>query len=159
MSEEYRNPNSIKSLPVLPNSGKAEQLKKELQAEAIEPRKLNDMTLIERAVDPSKTPAQKTIEEKVIAALRTVYDPELPVNIYDLGLIYEIKVDLQTSTVYLKMTLTAPGCPVAGELPGQVQSRVETIPEVDQANVELVWDPPWSKERMSEEALLELGLM
>jgi FeS assembly SUF system protein len=157
MSDDYRNPNSIKSLEVLPNSGKIEQLKKELAADP--PKKHNETSLVDRAVDASKTPQQKAIEEKVIAALRTVYDPEIPVNIYDLGLIYDIDVDAQTSAVYVQMTLTAPGCPVAGTLPGEVQKKIETVAGVPQAVVELVWDPPWSKERMSEAAMLELGLL
>jgi FeS assembly SUF system protein len=157
MSDDYRNPNSIKSLEVLPNSGKVEQLKKELAADP--PKQHNETSLVDRAVDASKTPQQKAIEEKVIAALRTVYDPEIPVNIYDLGLIYDIDVDAETSAVHVQMTLTAPGCPVAGTLPGEVQKKVETVAGAGQAVVELVWDPPWSKERMSEAAMLELGLL
>ncbi|HMB96328.1 MAG TPA: iron-sulfur cluster assembly protein [Tepidisphaeraceae bacterium] len=157
MSDEYRNPNSIKSLEVLPNSGKVEQLKQEFAADPL--KKHNETSLVDRAVDPSKTPAQKAIEEKVITALRTVYDPEIPVNIYDLGLIYDIDVDAETSAVSVRMTLTAPGCPVAGTLPGEVQKKIETVAGVPQAVVELVWDTPWSKDRMSEAALLELGLL
>jgi FeS assembly SUF system protein len=155
--DEYHNPQSLKSLPVLPNSGKAEQLKKEFSADPH--LKLNQTSLVDRAIDQTKTPAQKAIEEKVIEALRTVYDPELPVNIYDLGLIYEIDVDAETSAVGVKMTLTAPGCPVAGTLPGEVQRKVASVSGVKDAVVELVWDPPWGKERMSEAALLELGLL
>jgi FeS assembly SUF system protein len=101
---------------------------------------------------------QKLIQGKVIAALRMVYDPEIPVNIYDLGLIYGVDVDPQTNAVHVRMTLTAPGCPVAGSLPGEVQSRVECIADIPSATVELVWDPPWTKERMSEDTLLALGL-
>ena len=95
----------------------------------------------------------------MVAALRTVDDPELPVNIYDLSLICEIDVDAQSSKVRVKMTLTAPACPVAGTLPGEVERRIETIDEVPSATVELVWDPPWSRDMMSEAAQLELGLM
>ncbi len=101
---------------------------------------------------------QKLIQGKVIAALRLVYDPEIPVNIYDLGLIYGIDVDPQTNAVHVRMTLTAPGCPVAGSLPAEVQSRIECIRDIPSATVELVWDPPWSKDRMSEDTLLALGL-
>ena len=90
--------------------------------------------------------------------LRTVYDPEIPVNIYELGLIYDIRVDEQ-NRVFVKMTLTAPGCPVAGSLPPEVERKIEIIPEVTSATVELVWDPPWTKDRMSEAALLDLGLL
>jgi FeS assembly SUF system protein len=157
MSDEYRNPHSMKSLEVLPNSGKVEQLKKELAADP--PKKHNETSIVDRAIDASKSQAQKAIEEKVIAALRTVYDPELPVNIYDLGLIYDIDVDAESSAVYVKMTLTAPGCPVAGSLPGEVQKKIETVVGVPQVVVELVWEPAWSKDRMSEAALLELGLL
>jgi FeS assembly SUF system protein len=146
------------SLPVLPNSGKVEQLRQEA-ASNTRPPKHADTTLVTRFVDPNKTPQQKAIEEKVVAALRTVYDPELPVNIYDLGLIYSIDVDPQSSKVQVKMTLTAPACPVAGTLPGEAERRIETIDEVPSATVELVWDPPWSREMMSEAAQLELGLM
>lgn len=100
----------------------------------------------------------KLLEGKVIAAIREVYDPEIPVNIYDLGLIYEVKVKPDQS-VYVKMTLTAPACPVAGTLPGEVERHIESVPEVSSAEVELVWDPPWSRDMMSEEALLQLGMM
>jgi FeS assembly SUF system protein len=159
MSDEkdYKQPEPILSLPVVPTTGKIEQLKQERRAEP--PKNLNETSLIDRAVDPSKTPKQKEIEEKVIEALKLVYDPEIPVNIYELGLIYSIDVDPDTNAVYVKMTLTAPGCPVAGTLPREVQQRIESVPEVPQAVVELVWDPPWTKERMSEAALLELGLL
>ena len=157
MADEYRNPNSIKSLNVLPNSDKVEQLKKEFAADSN--RQHNQTSIVDRALDQTKTAEQKAIEEKVIEALRTVYDPEIPVNLYDLGLIYQIDVDAETSAVYVKMTLTAPGCPVAGTLPGEVRKKIETVPGVTEAAVELVWDPPWSKDRMSEAALLELGLL
>lgn len=101
---------------------------------------------------------RKLLEGKVIEAMRTVFDPEIPVNIYDLGLIYEIDVK-EDNSVFVKMTLTAPACPVAGTLPGEVQKCIEVLREVKSAEVELVWDPPWSRDRMSETALLELGLV
>ena len=107
--------------------------------------------------DPTRFVHQKLIEGKVIEALKQVYDPEIPVNIYELGLIYEINVK-EDDTVHIKMTLTAHACPVAGSLPGQVEQQVESVPEVKSATVELVWDPPWSRERMSEAALLQLGM-
>ncbi|MEZ0265757.1 MAG: SUF system Fe-S cluster assembly protein [Phycisphaerae bacterium] len=97
------------------------------------------------------------LEGKVIAALKTVYDPEIPVDIYELGLIYNIEID-DEKHVHVQMTLTAPGCPVAGTLPGEVERRVETVPEVKSATVELVWEPAWSKDRMSEAAMLSLGM-
>jgi FeS assembly SUF system protein len=156
-TKDYKNPEPILSLPVVSNNDKVEQLKQEFRADP--PKKLNETNVIDRAVDQTKTPKQKEIEEKVIEALKLVYDPEIPVNIYELGLIYEINVDPETSAVYVQMTLTAPGCPVAGTLPREVQQRVESVPGVHRAVVELVWDPPWTKDRMSEAALLELGLL
>jgi FeS assembly SUF system protein len=93
----------------------------------------------------------------IVAALRSVYDPEIPVNIYDLGLIYDI-VESHPGEVDIRMTLTAPGCPVAGSLPDMVERAVEDLDEVDVCRVELVWDPPWTQERMSEEARLALGM-
>lgn len=98
-----------------------------------------------------------SLEEHVIAALRTCYDPEIPVNIYELGLIYDLHVD-PAGAVSIRMTLTSPACPVAGALPADVQSKVQAVPGVTSAKVELVWDPPWEMSRMSEEARLQLGL-
>lgn len=94
----------------------------------------------------------------VVAACRTVFDPEIPTNIYDLGLIYRIVID-DSGNVNIDMTLTAPGCPVAGEMPGMVANAVEPLPGVGLVNVQLVWDPPWTMARMSEEARLEMGFM
>ncbi len=96
------------------------------------------------------------LEEEIIEALRTVYDPEIPVNIYDMGLIYEIDVQ-NDRFIDVKMTLTSPGCPVAGTLPGEVQRKVESVEGVTGASVELVWEPTWTMEMMSEDARLELG--
>ncbi len=96
------------------------------------------------------------LEDKVIDALKTCYDPEIPVNIYDLGLIYELKVD--GGAVHVCMTLTAPNCPVAGSLPGEVERKVRAVPGVSEAKVELVWDPPWDRSRLSQAAMLQLGL-
>jgi FeS assembly SUF system protein len=102
---------------------------------------------------------KKLLEGKVIKVLRQIYDPEIPVNIYELGLIYGIDVD-DGGGVKVRMTLTAPACPVAGSLPGEVEQRIEAaIPEVQGASVELVWEPPWSKDRMSELARLTLDMM
>jgi FeS assembly SUF system protein len=102
-------------------------------------------------------PPGATLEERVLAALKTIFDPELPVNIVDLGLIYDLKVS-PAGAVTIKMTLTAPNCPVAGSLVGDVQKKVAALPGVTRADVELVWEPPWDKSRLSEEAQLELGL-
>lgn len=97
------------------------------------------------------------VENGIVEALKTVFDPEIPVNIYELGLIYDI--DLQENGhVHVKMTLTAPGCPVAGSLPGEVQAKVESVPGVSSAEVELVWDPAWNPSMMSEAARLQLGM-
>jgi FeS assembly SUF system protein len=104
------------------------------------------------------TADQKGLQEKVIAALQTVYDPEIPLNIYDLGLIYRLVI-APSNAVKVEMTLTAPGCPVAGDIVAAVKQRIEAIPEVPKAEVELVWEPPWTRERLSEAARLELGMM
>jgi FeS assembly SUF system protein len=98
-----------------------------------------------------------TLKDQVIAALRTVYDPEMPVNIYELGLIYDLNVDGEGQAA-VRMTLTAPNCPVAGTLPGEVERAVRSVPGVTEVKLELTFDPPWSKERMSEAAKLALGL-
>jgi FeS assembly SUF system protein len=97
------------------------------------------------------------LRERVIEALKTVYDPEIPVNIYDLGLIYRCDVDAQ-GVVDVDMTLTAPGCPVAQTFPGTVENTIRQVEGVTAAGVNLVWDPPWCKDRMSEAAKLELGM-
>ncbi len=95
---------------------------------------------------------------RVLDALKTVQDPEIPVNLVDLGLIYELIVN-RDGTVYVEMTLTTPACPVAQALPGQVKDAVAAVAGVNDARVKLVWTPPWSRDRMSEEAKLELGLL
>ena len=97
------------------------------------------------------------LERDIIMALRQVYDPEIPVNIYDLGLIYEIKVD-EEHRVYIQMTMTAPNCPMADYVVEQVKDAVKDVPGVLDVEVELVFEPVWDKSRMSEEALVELGL-
>ncbi|MEM5423685.1 MULTISPECIES: SUF system Fe-S cluster assembly protein [Paraburkholderia] len=99
------------------------------------------------------------LRERVIDALRSVFDPEIPVNIYDLGLVYQLDVDAETGHVMIRMTLTAPGCPVAQTFPGTVEEYVNEVEGVSETNVELVWDPPWTRARMSEAALLQLGML
>jgi FeS assembly SUF system protein len=96
------------------------------------------------------------LKDRIIAALKRVYDPEIPVNIYDLGLIYEVEVS-GTGRAHVVMTLTAPNCPVAGSLPMHVESAVRSVPGVTDAKVELTFDPPWSKDKMSDAAKLALG--
>lgn len=99
------------------------------------------------------------VEERVIEALRAVYDPEIPVNIYELGLIYAVKVDEENGRCLVEMTLTSPACPVAGSLPGEVETRVREVEGVTDCIVELVWDPPWGPEKLSDAARLQMGLM
>jgi FeS assembly SUF system protein len=101
---------------------------------------------------------KQVLEEKIIGALKSVYDPEIPVNIFELGLIYEIGID-DEANVEIKMTLTSPACPVAGSLPGEVESRVRSLTDVNDVKVKLVWNPPWDKDMMSDAAKLELGLL
>ncbi len=99
----------------------------------------------------------KPLEERVIDVLKTCFDPEIPVNIYDLGLIYEVKVN-EGNDVHVRMTLTSPACPVAETLPPDVENKIKELPDVNSAKVEITFDPPWDKEMMSEEARLELGM-
>ncbi|MBR6251785.1 MAG: SUF system Fe-S cluster assembly protein [Bacteroidales bacterium] len=101
---------------------------------------------------------QTTIEQRVIEALRTIFDPEIPVNIYDLGLVYQIDVD-ENKMVHIVMTLTTPNCPVAESLPEEVMEKLQKIEGVSAVEVNLTFDPPWSQDNLSEEARLELGLI
>lgn len=98
------------------------------------------------------------IKDKVIAELQTIYDPEIPVNIYELGLIYEVNVDM-ANNVHVLMTLTSPSCPAAEALPGEVEQKVKALEGVNEVKVELTFEPPWSDELMSEAAKLELGFL
>jgi FeS assembly SUF system protein len=100
---------------------------------------------------------QDTLKELVIVALKGIFDPEIPVNIYDLGLIYDVLID-DVQHVDIQMTLTSPGCPVAQTFPGTVEQAVNQVPGVSDCTVTLIWEPPWSQERMSEAARLELGI-
>ena len=101
----------------------------------------------------------KAIESKIINVIKTIYDPEIPVNIYDLGLIYDVSVTEELEA-YIKMTLTAPNCPVAGSLPISVKQQVlEQVEELEFADVEVVWEPQWHKDMISEAGLLQLGLL
>jgi FeS assembly SUF system protein len=109
------------------------------------------------AFDPAKAAAETNLRTRVIEALRTVFDPEIPVNIYDLGLIYRLKID-EVGGVDIDMTLTAPGCPVAQTFPAMVEQTVKSVPGVSDAHVEIVWEPPWDQSRMSEVARLQLGM-
>ena len=152
-TDDYKYPNSVMSLSVM-------------QDQRVAPTAPQGAAPAAEAVAVTKTPSapaksmtdieRKLLEGKIIASIRTVYDPEIPVNIHDLGLIYKIDVR-DDATVRVEMTLTAPGCPVAGSLPLEVQRKIRETPGVEDAEVVLVWDPPWDKSRMSEEAQLMLG--
>ena len=107
---------------------------------------------------PEPGDSDPALTERVVEALKTVRDPEIPVNLVDLGLIYELIVN-RDGTVYVEMTLTTPACPVAGALPDEVKTAVGGVDGVTEARVKLVWSPPWTQDRMSEEAKLELGLL
>ncbi|WP_347833225.1 SUF system Fe-S cluster assembly protein [uncultured Planktomarina sp.] len=107
-------------------------------------------------IAPSNT--DHPLYENIVESIRTVYDPEIPVNIFDLGLIYTVEIN-EESEVRVLMSLTAPGCPVAGEMPGWVAEAIEPLPGVKHVEVELVWEPPWGMDMMSDEARLELGFM
>ncbi|MEY3344168.1 MAG: hypothetical protein RL090_1852 [Bacteroidota bacterium] len=99
----------------------------------------------------------KSLQDRVVDVLKTCYDPEIPVNIYDLGLIYEVQVS-DGNDIHVRMTLTSPACPVAETLPPEVEQKIREIPDVNSAKVEITFDPPWDKNMMSEEARLELGM-
>lgn len=103
------------------------------------------------------TIARSLFEAEVIEQIRTVYDPEIPVNVYDLGLIYDIQVD-DEKNVHILMTLTSPMCPVAGSLPGEIESAVRGTPGIGETSIELTWDPPFTIDRMSDEVKLMLGI-
>jgi FeS assembly SUF system protein len=100
----------------------------------------------------------RNLKECVIEVMKTIFDPEIPVNIYELGMVYNVSVDL-TGNVDVTMTLTSPACPVAGTLPGEVQNKIKAAPGVANAKVNLVWTPPWSKDMMSDAAKLQLNIM
>jgi len=99
------------------------------------------------------------LEAEIVKVIKTIYDPEIPVNIYELGLIYEINVDEDEKVAYIKMTLTAPNCPMADELLDEVVEKVKEIPGINDCKLQLTFDPPWDKDMMSEEAKLELGFL
>ena len=117
--------------------------------------------LARKAADAARGTSEmdsESLEGRIIDALRQVYDPEIPVNIYDLGLIYDVRIS-DDATVEVDMTLTAPGCPVAQTFPGTVENAVREVSGVSEAHVELVWEPPWTQDRISDEAKLALGIL
>ena len=114
--------------------------------------------LAQKAPEPAEAEPAGDLYEAVIEALKEIYDPEIPVNIYDLGLIYDVEITPEHHAM-VKMTLTTPNCPVAESMPGEVELRVGSVPGVGHAEVELVWDPPWDPQKMTDEAKLELGML
>ena len=144
--DDYKVPGSVASLPVLPSRGNLS-----ISTVPAEPKPESPKIAVPSSID------RKLLEGKILAAISKVYDPEIPVNVYELGLIYGIDI-ADDNSVIVKMTLTAPGCPVAGSLPGEVEKQVESVDEVKEAEVILVWEPAWDKSRMSEAAMLQLNL-
>ena len=114
--------------------------------------------LAEKKSEPDPDTANGALVEAVVEALKSIYDPEIPVDIYELGLIYDVAVSEDGDAV-VSMTLTTPNCPVAESMPGEVELRVLSVPGIRDAEVKLVWDPPWDPSKMSDEARLELGML
>jgi FeS assembly SUF system protein len=114
--------------------------------------------LKQKAAEPEVEAPGGDLYEAVIDALKDIYDPEIPVNIYDLGLVYDVEITPEHHAK-IQMTLTTPHCPVAESMPGEVELRVGAVPGIGDAEVELVWDPPWDPQKMSDEAKLELGML
>ena len=112
----------------------------------------------ENVARPESDGGDAALQERVLEAMRTVYDPEIPVNLVDLGLIYDLVVR-KDGAVHVEMTLTSPACPVAGALPAQVEEVIRAVEGVTDVHVKLVWSPPWTRDRMTDEAKLELGLI
>ena len=110
-------------------------------------------------MENSNSAIHTPFEEKIIAALRSVFDPEIPANIYDLGLIYNLKIDEGTNDVYILMTLTTPNCPVAEDLPIEIHDKIRAVEGVKECNVTLTFEPAWDKSMISDTGLLELGML
>ena len=102
--------------------------------------------------------ASADLKERIVEVMKSVFDPEIPVNIYELGMVYDIEIDADANAL-VRMTLTSPTCPVAGTLPGEVEVKLNSVEGVNVGKVELVWEPPWTPEKMSEAAKLQLGMM
>lgn len=154
MSKEIR----IEEVDSVPPPPKARVEDVESAGDKLERKKdyLDGFLSQQPAASPSTEPGGD-LYDAVIAALKDIYDPEIPVNIYDLGLIYNVEIN--DGHVHVTMTLTTPHCPVAESMPGEVELRVGSVPGVGDCEVHLVWDPPWSPESMSDEARLELGML
>lgn len=137
-----------------PQQARNEEVKVSLEADMLQKtREIDAAPMPDHDIDIDDS----SLAANVIEALREIYDPEIPVNIYDMGLIY--KVQIQEGKAEIDMTLTTPGCPVAQSFPGMVESTIKKVPGIKDAKVELVWDPPWTQENLSEEARLQLGLI
>lgn len=132
-----------------------EAQEQEVSEQEVRELEVREEEIREQEVGSVDAPAN--LEGPVIAALHTCFDPEIPVDIYELGLIYGIEIQ-PPGDVNIKMTLTSPGCPVAASLPGEVEEKVRSVPGVTSAKVELVWEPPWCMDKMSEAAKLQLGM-
>jgi len=137
--------------------------KQQVRSDEVRVKLEADMLKKTEEIEASEAPAEdieiddSSLAANVIDALREIYDPEIPVNIYDLGLIYRVQIEKGDAEV--DMTLTTPGCPVAQSFPGMVESSIRKVPGVKDAKVNLVWDPPWTQDKLSEEARLQLGLI
>jgi FeS assembly SUF system protein len=151
MDDDYKLPGSVASLPVL------NPLQNNASSASVQGPSTSASTPALRTSAMPDSIEKKLLEGKIIAAISKVYDPEIPVNVYELGLIYGIDI-FEDKSVTVRMTLTAPGCPVAGSLPLEVEKQVEGVDEVKEADVVLVWEPAWDKSRMSEAAMLMLNL-
>jgi FeS assembly SUF system protein len=150
MDDDYKLPGSVASLTVL-SAARADD------SPAPRPDPSTAAGTPSLRTEMPDSIERKLLEGKIIAAISKVYDPEIPVNVYELGLIYGIDI-FEDKSVTIRMTLTAPGCPVAGSLPLEVEKQVEGVDEVKEADVVLVWEPAWDKSRMSEAAMLMLNL-
>ena len=166
MDQKHDKPRKV-SLNVLPDQDKLSgilaraEVNQKMRAESQPMQGEDDMAdegphVLTAPADWSE--AQKSLHAQVVGVLKSVFDPEIPVNIYELGLVYDIDVT-EEGKVLVKMTLTAPACPVADSMPPEIEAQIQAIPECTFAHVLLVWDPPWDRDRMSEAAKLQLGMM
>ena len=156
MSEEQKI--MVEEVDSVPAPPKARVEDAETPAEKLERKKdYLEGFLAQKPASPAPGEPEGDLYEAVIAALKEIYDPEIPVNIYDLGLIYGVEINGGHAMV--TMTLTTPHCPVAESMPGEVELRAASVPGVRDAEVNLVWDPPWGPEKMTDEARLELGML
>lgn len=135
----------------------AAELRREWERRQPKPTAASTAVMTDPSEDPNDSPEAALLREYIIDSIKSCYDPEIPVNIYDLGLIYSIQIAAD-GVVSVTMTLTAPGCPAAGILPGEVEQKVRSVPGVTDVKLDLVWDPPWDQSKMSQAARLQLGI-